>query len=280
MDVLTRVVVWLDAAANALGKSLLAPIGILPGWLSATIVSAVTGVLLLLVYKYTSNQHAIKRVRNDINADLLAIKLFKDSTSVALRAQGRLLLSASRLFLLSIVPMLVMLVPVSLLLSQLALWYQFRPLRVGEDAVVTLNLSGRAGSSLPEVRLQPSDAMEITTGPVRVLSKRQVCWNIRARRNGHHRLVFQADDQTRDKELAISDGFMRVSTRRPGWGWSDALLHPCEEPFAPDSTIQSIEIGYPEHSSWTTGTNWWVIYWFGMSMVAALCFRSLFKVNI
>ena len=60
----------------------------MPGWVSATVVATVTGVLLLAVFKYTSDQGAIKRVRNDINANLLALKLFKDSTRVSLRRRG------------------------------------------------------------------------------------------------------------------------------------------------------------------------------------------------
>ena len=174
----------------------------MPGWLSATVVAAVTGVLLLVVFKYTSNQDAIKRVRNDINAHLLALKLFKDSAAVSLRAQGGSCSGRFRLFVLAIVPMLVMAVPVTLCLSQLALWYQARPLQVGEDAVITLKLNGDAGSTLPAVSLQPTDAVEVTVGPVRVPSKREVCWNIKAREPGSHRLVFQVGDRTRSKELA------------------------------------------------------------------------------
>src|SRR5258708_36529644 len=203
MDGLTQLVVWLNAVADALGRLLLAPLGVLPGWLSATVVSAATGVLMLLAYKYTSNQKAIKRVRDDINAQLLALKLFKDSASVALRAQGRLLVGAFRLMVLAVVPMLVMVVPVCLLLGQLALWYQSRPLQVGEEAVLTLKLNGNAESSWPDVRLEPTDAIETTIGPVRVQSKREICWNIKARANRHHHLGFHAGDPTADKQLAI-----------------------------------------------------------------------------
>ena len=91
MDALTQIAVWLNAGANFAGRYLLAPLGALPGWLSATAVAAVTGVLLLAVFKYTSNQRAIERVRNDIDAHLLALKLFNDSPLVALEAQGRVL---------------------------------------------------------------------------------------------------------------------------------------------------------------------------------------------
>ena len=278
MDVLARIAVWLDAAANAAGEWLLAPVAVLPGWLSATLVAVATGLLMLVVFKYTSRQRSVKAVRSDIKANLLAMKLFKDSTAVTLRSQGRLFLGAVRLLVLAVVPMLVMVLPACLILGQLALWYQARPLAVGEDAVVTVQVNGRP--ELSEVRLQPTDAVEVTHGPVRVLSERLVCWEIRAREPGYHRLVFDVDGQAVVKELAVGDGFMRVSRQRPEWSLSAALENPAEEPFAPDSPIQAIEIDYPHRSSFTSGTNWWFVYWLGASLVAGLCCRRLVNVNI
>jgi uncharacterized membrane protein (DUF106 family) len=280
MSFLAQIIVWLNALANAIGQVVLAPVAYLPGWLSATVIAAVTGVLLLVMFKYTSNQKAIKRVRDDIKANLLALKLFKDSALVALRAQGRILVGAFWLMIYAIVPMLIMMAPVLLILGQLALWYQARPLQVGEEAVVTLKLQGDPASALPEVELQPTDAVQVTVGPVRVRSQREVCWNIQAAKEGKEQLVFRIGDQTFDKELAVGGGFMRVSPLRPGWHWSDVLLNPAEPPFGPESTVQSIEITYPERQSWTSGSNYWVIYWFIVSMVAALCFRKAFNVNI
>jgi hypothetical protein len=280
MYVLAQITAWLSAGSNVLGKFLLAPAGVLPGWLSATAFAAVTGILLLAVFKYTSDQCAIERVRNDINAHLLALKLFKDSARVSLRAQGRVLRGAFWLFVLAIVPMMVMVVPVTLLLGQLGLWYQARPLQVGEDAVVTLKLNGDVGSEWPAVSLEPSGAVEVAAGPVRVRSKREVCWKLKAREGGSHRLVFQVGDQPNSKELAIGDRMMRVSKERPSWDWSAILLNPAEQPFRPGDLVRSIEIDYPHRSSWTSGTDSWVIYWFVVSMVAALCFRRAMNVAV
>jgi hypothetical protein len=280
MGILAQTVTWLNGAANALGGFLLAPIALVPGWLSATIIAAVTGVLLLIVFKYTSDQRAIKRVRDDIKAHLLVLKLFKDSTSVSLRAQGRILWGALRLFVLALVPMLVMAMPVCLILGQLALWYQARPLRVGEDAVVTLKLNGQVGSSWPDVRLRPTGAVEVATGPVRVRSTRKVCWDVKAVGRGEHRLEFDVGGKSCTKTLAIGDDFQRVSRLRPGWQWADILLNPAEPPFRPESPVQSIEVDYPTRSSWTSGTDLWVIYWFIASMISALCFRRMLNVNI
>ncbi len=280
MDLLARIVVWLNALANAVGWVLLAPLAALPGWLSATLVSVASGVLLLLVFKYTSNQRAIRRVRNDINAHLLALKLFKDSAAVAVHAQGRLLVGAGRLLVLGVVPMLVMVIPVCLLLGQLALWYQARPLHVGEEAVITMTLNGAEGSTLPEVRLEPGDGVEVLPPPVRIPSKREVCWQVRARGSGYHRLAFHVDGQVVEKELAVGTGFMRVSARRPGWRPDEALLHPWEPPFRPDARVRSIEVAYPQRASWTSGTDYWMLYWFAVSMLAGFCCRRWVNVQI
>ncbi len=271
---------WLNIAANFAGGILLAPIGFLPGWLSATMVAVATGLVMLLVFKFTSNQPAIKRVRDNIKANLLALSLFKDSVAVSLRAQGRILVNALRLLLLAVVPMLVMFVPMCLLLSQLALWYQARPLRIGEESVVTLRLAGAADAAWPRVQIESTPALDTTIGPVSILSQRAICWNIVPREAGYHRIVFDVGGRKIEKELAVGEGYMRVSLERPALDLSAALLHPRERPFGPESPVRAIEIEYPTRSSWTSGSNSWLVYWFVASMLGALAFRRVLNVNL
>ncbi len=280
MDILTHIAVWLNALSDAMGSALLAPVAVLPGWLSATAIAAVTGLMLLVVFKYTSNQRAIKRVRDEIRAHRLARKLFRQSASAAFRTQGRIIAAAFRLLALAVPPTLVMVVPVLLLWGQMGLWYQSRPLRVGEEAVVSLELNGGIGDAGPEIRLRPTDAADVTAEPVRMFSRREVCWSIRARESGYHRLVVDVDGRPYEKELAVGDGYMRVSAVRPPWCWTDVLIHPAERPFSPESPVQSIRIEYPRRDSWISGTDRWVIYWFAASLVAALCFRPWLRVHI
>ena len=72
---------------NSVAGALFAPVAVLPGWLSITMISAVLGVLLLLIFKYTSNQKAIGCIRDKINANLIGAWLFKDSLSVTVKSQ-------------------------------------------------------------------------------------------------------------------------------------------------------------------------------------------------
>ena len=280
MSFLAYIIRMLNVPMNALGRVLLAPVAVLPGWLSNGIISAIVGVALLLLFKYTSNQKAIGSVRDKIKANMLALKLYKDSISVMLSSQVRIFKGAGLLLLHAIRPMLIMIVPMSLLLGQMGLWYQKRPLLEPEEALVTVQLAGCADSDWPEVKISSIDGAEIAMGPIRVFSKRRVYWKVKATTSGQHNIVFLVDGHSFEKELVVGDQFMRVSIQRPALNWEDVLLNPWERPFSKDSIIQSISIDYPDRISKTSGTNWWIGCFFVMSMVAALICKPFFNVKI
>jgi len=108
MVFVAQIISWVNVLTNAFGRFFLSPIAVLPGWLSNAIISAVTGVCLLVIFKYTSNQNAIGKIRDNIKANLLALKLFRDSISVTLHAEVRIFKGALLLLVHAIPPMLVM----------------------------------------------------------------------------------------------------------------------------------------------------------------------------
>ncbi len=130
------------------------------------------------------------------------------------------------------------------------------------------------------MRLETAKEFKTTLGPVKVSDEHAVCWNIQAAEAGYHRLILDIDGAQIDKELAVGDGLMRVSLARPEWSWSEALVNPAETPLAAQSPVRSIEIQYPKRSAFASGTNTWMIYWFAVSFVAALCCRRMLKVQI
>ena len=279
MDWLAQIIVWINGLANALGTFLLAPVATVPGWVSNTIISMVTGIILLMAFKYTSNQKAIAETKNYMKANLLSIWLFKDSVRVALCAVIRILKGSLCSITHSLRPMSLMIVPVSLLLAQLGLWYQRQPLSVGEEAVITVVLHDSVASSPPPVTLKPTSAMDISVGPVRVISRGEVCWTIKGRERGYHDVTFSVQDIECTKTLAIGPGFMRVSPVRPDRHWTRMLTYPAESPLARDSVIQSIRIDYPERTSWGAGKDSWLIFFFVVTTLFALIAGPFLKVK-
>jgi len=252
----------------------------MPGWLSNTIVSAIAGPVLLVIFKYTSSQQAIGRAKEAIKANMLALKLFKDELSVTLRVQGRLLLGALRLLRYSLRPLAVMTIPVLLVLAQMALWYQWRPLRPGEDTLVTVKLAAASGGAMPEVEIASMEGAELAAGPVRIPTKSEVCWQIRTVEEGVHRIVFRAGGREVEKQLVVGEGFQRVSAVRPGWDWTAIILHPAEKPLGSDCPVRSITIDYPPRVSWVSGTESWLAYFFVVSIASGLVLKRFLKVKI
>jgi len=279
MNWVLQIISWINALTNFLGEYLLSPVAFMPGWLSNTLVSVVAGGLLIIVFKHTSNQKAIARIKTNIKANLLAIKLYKDSMRVALSSEVHILKGSLFLILHSIRPMSVMLIPVSLLLAQMGLWYQCRPLALGEETVVTLELKNSVAQSGPAVTLNPNEAFDVLVGPVRVKSKGELCWAIKAREPGCHDLTFSVNGAEVTKSLTLGSGFMRVSPVRPDRHWAHMLQYPAEPALAPESVIQSIRVDYPERTSWGAGTHSWLIFFFVVATLSALILGPFFKVK-
>lgn len=274
---MTQAVIVLTRIANSAAGIILAPMAVLPGWLSSTILAAVCGIGMTLVFRYTSNQQAIRRARRAIRANVLAMSLFHQSLAVTLRSQIQVLRGTGRLLLLAIVPVLIMVIPTLLVLGQIGARFQARPFVLSEHGVVSVTL--KPTSTWPSVTLEAHPAVEVVAGPVRIESQQMLCWDLRVLKEGYHKIAFDVSGARYDKELAIGDRLMRTSRVRPPADWQQVLQHPCETPFSEDSPIQSIEIQYPDRKGWTSGTDHWVLYWFGMSMLVALGARRLWNVE-
>ena len=126
---------WLSRRGEFSGRRVLCSAGSAwcPGGSRPSAIAAFNGVLMLArLQVYIRPAARIKRVRDDINANLPRLKLFKDVFARGLRGAGAMFFyCAGRLFDLSVEPRLVMAVPMTLLLGQLALWYEARPLNPG-----------------------------------------------------------------------------------------------------------------------------------------------------
>jgi hypothetical protein len=266
----------LNPICTAIGDVIYAAVDPLPVWLGLTILSVLAGILALIVFRYTSNQKAIGRALDDIKANLLALKLYKDQLRVTFQAQGRLLWAIVRLQRYMLTPFLVMLGPMLLGLAQMGLRHQWRPLEAGEQTLVTLEFRDETANH-PDVQLEPSAGLLVEVGPVP--GGDRLVWRVRGGAPGRHRLKLRVADDVIEKELVVGSNFQRVSAARVGHDWTAQLFHPAERALPRKSALKSIEVQYAGVDSWIYGANWWLLYFFVISMLTALVFKPLFKVR-
>lgn len=274
--VLSPVLAVLNPACTAFAGGVYAVLGRMPPVVGLILLAVIVGTLMLIGFRYTSNQAAIGRARDAITANLLALRLFKDDFRVALRSQRRALWALCRLQWHMIRPVLIMALPIMLVFAQMGAHYQWRPLRPGEETLLTLHL--RPGlADAPQAVLQDSPAVAEATGPAS--GGGELVWRIRCGTPGRHVLRFDVLGTTIEKELVVANDLARVSPERPGRRWTSQLLYPVEKALPRDSAVRSVEIAYPELDSWVYGSDWWILWFFVVSMVAALLLKPVFKVR-
>jgi hypothetical protein len=274
--VLSPVLAGLNRPLTWLADGVYAALAPLPGWLGLVLLSAVAGVLLLVAFRYTSNQAALGRARDAITAHLLALKLYQDELRVTFRSQWRLLKALARLQYHFLRPLLILALPMALGLGQMGLRYQWRPLRPGERTLIRLRLDGEVPTA--SIRLEPNPACQVEVGPVP--GGGWLVWRVRAVEPGRHALAFDLGGTRVTKELVIAGrGPQRICPRRPGRDWTAQVLYPAEPRLPAGAGARSIEIDYPVTPAGVAGANWWLLTFFVVSMAAALVFKPVFRVR-
>ncbi len=169
----------LNAVLTSCVDSLFAALATWPPILALVLVSSIAGILMAVMYRFSSNQRALRRAADQSRAQVLAIKLFKDDLGTMFRSLGQLMRHTGRRLWHSLPPMLVMIVPFFLLLAQLARWYEHRPLQPGETAIVELQISESDWPVYRTVSLEADTPLAVETPAVRDEASQKIFWRIR-----------------------------------------------------------------------------------------------------
>lgn len=220
---------------------LCAPFASLDPWWGLSAISVLTGIIMLIVFRFTSNQEGIRRTKNRIKAYILELRLYNDDLGLMFSAQKSILKTTLTYMRYSLTPMLFLIIPVVLIMIQLSLWFDRHPLLVGESALVTVSYSD-SSSFNEQVGLQAPGGIAIETPPVRIREKGEVVWRIKALEEGTFDLAIGDGAHTVTKELTVSKVLNRLSVQRAGPGFFGQLLYPAEKSIPAEAGITAIEI--------------------------------------
>jgi uncharacterized membrane protein (DUF106 family) len=262
---------------------LLAPFRALPAIVSLAVVSLLASVLMLVIFKRTSNQERLAAVKRRIHAGLFEIRLFSDDLRAIFRAQGEILRANVTYVRLSLAPMIFILPPFVLVMAQLQYHYGYEGLRPGRPALITADLDGDlATGSRPAATLEAPDGVRIETETAWLPSAKQVAWRIVAEREGEYQLSLRLGNAPAvTKSLSAGRLPVRRSPIRVGGGFVDQLLHPAESPMPVTSPFRAIRVTYPDAEVSVFGFGMhWMIPFFVLSIVFAFALRGVFKVTI
>ena len=252
-----------------------------PFW-ALVVISFVAGVVMVWLFGKVSNQGKIKSTRNRMSSELIGLRLFKDDLRVFFSIQWHIFIWTLKYLRHSVVPMIIIMIPVIALLTQLNLNYALAPLEVGEQTLVKAKLRDTGIlSDGTRITLQGSDAIEIETTGVRAPASGEVAWRVRGVSDGRFDLVLTVGDESITKTMAVGGKMEGVSQLRTGEGWLMNLLYPGEAPIAKDSIFESVEILYPTLAITFLGFEInWLILFFILSLVFGFALKDSLGVSI
>jgi len=251
---------------------LFAPFSARP-WAGLVVVSLLTGLVLLLVFRYTSNQRGIRAAKDLIISHLLELLLYRDELRVVMRAQARLAKDNLRYLGHALVPLVFMIPPVLVLLIQMDLRYGHQPLQVGERTILAVKL--RPGDPGPDqISLSVPPGVEVETPALRMPAVGEVDWRLRAETPGDYRLVIKLGREEFEKRLVVGERRGLVSPRRVGTGLWQKFLNPGEPPLPADGPIASVSVTYSGASLPLFG---WRLHWIWPWLILSMAFGYALK---
>jgi hypothetical protein len=246
------------------------------------VVSLLTGLGMLLIFKYTSNQAGIRRTKDRIKAHLLEMRLYQDSLRNSFKAQGGILKANLKYMSHSLKPLLVMFVPVLLILIQLNFWFAYRPLKPGEPVLLKLKLKESFSPMETEIELQPAAGLQIETPGLRIEEEAEVDWRVSFTEAGVYSLKIQVGSESLSKTVSVGQKPLSLlSPRRVKKNFWDQLFYPTEPPLDKNSAVQEIEILYPAGGLPFLGWHMhWLIAFFIFSVLFGFSLKGFFGVEV
>jgi hypothetical protein len=269
---MTFLVSTINAVTNRVGEILFAPLRGAHPLLALGVVACITGVIMLLAYKFTSDQRSIRRAKDRMQAHVLAVRLFQDQLGVVLRSYGRILRATLGYLRLSLLPLLVMFIPLALLLIQLEARFAYRSPRVGEPLLLTARVA--QPQYVDGISLELPPAVSLTAPLLRDVEAHEVVARLEPRQAGSWTLLVRLAGSEFTKQLIVSENLESLSTARVGNEWLKRLLHPLEDPLPGGSPVVAISLAYPERriGLGRFELNWMVTF-FILSLIAGLLLK-------
>jgi len=251
-------------------------------WAGLVFISFVTGIFMLIIFRFTSNQKGIKAVKNKIKAHLLELRLYKDNLRLTFLAQGNILRANLKYIGYSTKPMLVMIIPLVLIIIQLNFWFAYDSLLPGQKAILKVKFNNTLNPIEMDIDIKASPGIALDSPPLRIEEENEINWRLSILEKGLHEIHVLVDSRNFSKNISVEQkALKRISPRKVRSNVLQQLIYPGEPPLPKESPIQYIEVLYSGKNMSFFGLSLhWLIIYFAISILFGFTLKRFFKVEI
>jgi uncharacterized membrane protein (DUF106 family) len=243
------------------------------------VLSVVVGLLMVVLFGYTSDQKAIGIAKDQLKAHLLAVRLYRDQIPVVMGSYGKILRGTGRYLELAFKPLLYVIIPITLLMVQVDRYLGATPIPVHAPFLFTVQAA--SNDALNDVTLDLPRQIVMTAPPVHVMAENEIVWRLVGSKEGKYEVKIAAAAQSAAKAVCIGSDLPRISpVRLRGQFWK-RIFSSAEPELPENSPIESISINYPDRNIEIAGYGMnWIWLFFILSMVAGFAFKELLGIKI
>lgn len=243
------------------------------------VVSLVIGLVMVVLFGYTSDQKAIGIAKDQLKAHLLAVRLYRDQIPVVMGSYGKILRGTGRYLKVAFMPLLYVIIPITLLMVQIDRYLGQTPLPLNAPFLLTVHLSKSDAANDVALDLPPEIAM--TAPAVHVPESNEVVWRLAGAKDGKYDVKIASGGQSVTKAVCVGSDLPRISTIRLRGQFWNRFFSSAEPALPENSPIDSISINYPDRNIEIAGYGMnWIWLFFILSMVAGFIFKELLGIKI
>ena len=243
------------------------------------VVSLVVGLLMVVLFGYTSDQKAIGIAKDHLKAYLLAVRLYRDQIPVVMGSYGKILRGTGRYLKLAFKPLLYVIIPITLLMVQIDRYLGATPIPSNAPFLLTVHTTG--GDAMNDVTLDLPPEITMTAPPVHVPSTNEIVWRLVGSKEGKYEMKIAAAGQAAAKVVCVGSGLARISTVRLRGHFWERMFSSAEPALPENSPIDSISINYPARNIEIAGYGMnWIWLFFVLSMGAGFIFKEVLGIKI
>jgi hypothetical protein len=237
------------------------------------------GVGAIAVYKYTSNQKGIAKIKTQLSMHLLEIRLFRDDIAQVLKSTIAIVVKNPIYIGHNLVPTAVMLMPMVAVMVQLVANYGYTASEPGATELLRVALDSDGPVSSKDVSLKLPAGVTLDAPPVRTADG-QVYWRLTAEQAGDHVLKIRVGDETLEKTWAVGGDERKIPVKR--LRGLEALLYPGEPAIPSSSPVQSIELAaHTRQLEYLPDGEFGILLWFFLlSFGAGFALKDFFGVTL
>jgi uncharacterized membrane protein (DUF106 family) len=247
------------------------------------VLSLVVGLLMVVLFGYTSDQKAIGIAKDQLKAHLLAVRLYRDQIPVVMGSYGKILRGTGRYLKLAFKPLLYVIVPITLLMVQIDRYLGQTPLPANAPFLLTVHLpiQTAASDALNDVTLELPPEITMTAPPVHIQAGNEIVWRLAGSKDGKYEVKIAAAGQSAAKAVCVGSDLARISTVRLRGQFWERMFTSAESALPENSPIDSISINYPDRNIEVAGHGMnWIWLFFILSMVAGFIFKEILGIQI